>query len=235
MGIRYSCGKWLLFADSDDLFINNFEKVLDEYCVEKNDLIYFPPITNNIEKDDYRTRYQELFYEYHLTPTIEKKWNIRLNVDAPWSKAIKRSFIEKNNLQFDNTKKQNDTIFGQKVGIISKNVVIASQPIYMVVDRKDSITHQSSFEIFNDVIKVRIRSYLLKNQYFNKKQLKKFDSYVFQLPFLTLVDSFRLFRNFNYTFFVYKELKKKKIPVFTFFTFLYVVKRCCKSIGEDKN
>ncbi len=92
----------------------------------------------------------------------------------------------------------------------------------MVVDRKDSITHQSSFEIFNDVIKVRIRSYLLKNQYFNKKQLKKFDSYVFQLPFLTLVDSFRLFRNFNYTFFVYKELKKKK---YQYLLFYFLV--CC--------
>ncbi|GBD80641.1 hypothetical protein TEHAB4_11650 [Tetragenococcus halophilus] len=214
-GLQQAKGEWLLFADSDDLFIESFVNVLDTYCTTDSELVYFPPLTQNMSKRDYRVRYQQMFVSYFKYRNKEQKWKIRLNFDVPWSKAVKNSFIQKYDFSFETTKKEEDTIFSQSIGIYANKVSISKEPIYMAINKNDSLSHQRSKELFNDTLGVRIRSYLLKSKHFSKRQLKAYDVTYFQLPLRTVMYSFRDFKNVTYTVSVYKTFRSYKIPVFT--------------------
>ena len=50
IGLKYARGKWLLFADADDFYNTDFLSVLDEYCHQDIDILYFA--TNGIKEPD---------------------------------------------------------------------------------------------------------------------------------------------------------------------------------------
>lgn len=230
-GMQRAKGKWLLFADSDDMFTANFIEILDTYCTINKDLIYFFPLTQYVKDGDYRRIYQQKFIDYFFKPSEEKCWDIRLNFDVPWSKAVKRSFVEEHGFLFDHTKKQNDTIFAQKVGIFSRRVSIAKEAIYLVIDKEGSISNKKNKNMFNDAVRVRIRSYLLKDSYFNKRELQKYDTNFFQMPLRTVIYSLLDFSDIKYTFSVYKEFRESHIPVFSILAFKQLLKARIKNNG----
>ena len=41
VGIKHAVGEWLLFADSDDYYMNNFVNKLDDFKDSKYDIIFF--------------------------------------------------------------------------------------------------------------------------------------------------------------------------------------------------
>src|SRR5699024_11613298 len=43
IGIKKAIGNWILFADSDDFFIDDFYSIVKQYFNSSNDVIYFVP------------------------------------------------------------------------------------------------------------------------------------------------------------------------------------------------
>ncbi|KFN92599.1 hypothetical protein [Tetragenococcus muriaticus] len=85
--------------------------------------------------------------------------------------------------------------------------------------------------MFNDAVRVRIRSYLLKDSYFNKRELQKYDTNFFQMPLRTVIYSLLDFSDIKYTFSVYKEFRESHIPVFSILAFKQLLKARIKNNG----
>lgn len=208
-------GEWLVFADSDDQFTTDALTILDQECQSKAEVIYFYPLTSQMAVNDYRVNYQRKFQQYFQAPTLKNEWNLRLNFDVPWSKAVRRSLVVQHQFQFDQTRKQNDTLFAQKIGINAEQVKIVDRSIYLVIDTKGSLSHTTNRQIFNDIVGVRIRSYQLKVRSLPRPKLLEWDPDFLQVPLRTVLYAYRDFRSLRYSAVVYRRFRKTGIPVFS--------------------
>lgn len=224
-GIEMAMGEWILFADADDIFRTDAFKVLEKSCLSMYDLVYFFPLTKGMESNDYRIKYQKTFREYFRNPNTQNEWKIRLNFDVPWSKAVKKEFLIQNNIMFDNVKKQEDTLFAQQLGVFATNVRILPDSIYVAIDNPDSTSHKESMGLFDDIVDVRIRSYLFKKEHLTKEVLRKSDLYFFQTPIRYCWVSYSMFHDASYSLSVYKKFRDSKIPVFTFIALVRFIKQ----------
>ena len=41
IGLEKSIGKWLIFSDSDDFFVDDFSEIMDEYVDNPHDIVFF--------------------------------------------------------------------------------------------------------------------------------------------------------------------------------------------------
>ena len=93
VGLKQATGKWLLFADADDYYINNafdkFDKVKD--C--SYDIIFFDIDTNHgTGKTAFKCRLNEM-----LQGGGRAKANFKHMSNAPWNKIYKKQFVHDNN------------------------------------------------------------------------------------------------------------------------------------------
>ncbi|MBO7562330.1 MAG: glycosyltransferase family 2 protein [Bacteroidales bacterium] len=144
VGLSHAKGKWLVFADSDDFFVDDFSQILDEYLNDEHDIIYF-----NIKSCDcYDT--SRLFEADKLRTYKETNNDLFLRVfyTEPWGKFIKRVIVTKNNISFQETKAHNDLLFAVKTGLLAGQVLAVDRPLYCYVIREGSLGHFKGIEPF---------------------------------------------------------------------------------------
>ena len=140
-GLKYATGKWLLFADSDDFFVEGFDVILDEYYESDADIIYFniqsvysddisKPADRNVVKDN-------LFAAYKKT---NDSTPFRYSYCEPWGKLIKREMVEKNGIVFDETRVANDYYFSVATGCIADMIKVVDKRIYVLTYRDNSVS-----------------------------------------------------------------------------------------------
>lgn len=138
IGLKHAKGKWIIFADADDYFTENFTQLLNQYINVGADLIYFKPRSTSYystRKESERVKtYQQLF-------NGEEKF-LRYAYITPWGKFIKRSFIKKNQFKFDETRWGNDAYFMTQVATTAKDILITHDYLYVVEEREGSLTNE---------------------------------------------------------------------------------------------
>lgn len=146
VGLSHAKGSWLMFSDSDDFFVDDFNEILDEYVNDTHDIIYF-----NIKSCDcYDT--SKVFSEGFKNPTFNKYYKtgndvfFRVCYTEPWGKIIRRSVVLDNKILFQETRAHNDLLFAVKVGLSAKEVHIVDRPLYWYVIREGSLGHQKTAE-----------------------------------------------------------------------------------------
>ena len=223
-GLAKAKTEWVVFADADDFFMPDFFQIVSSYFESDYDIVYFSPKFESkvLNPKDYRWSYAKMIHKFIDNPTKENEWRVRLTFDVPWSKMLRRQYILDKHLEFDNTKKQNDTIFSQKAGIFAAKVLISDEVIYCAVDNDKSITYQLSKSYFEDALGVKIRSYNLKMKLLNKEILKKSNDLIYIEPIMTIIKSFKLYKETNYTYKIYKKFRENNISVISF-----IVLRIC--------
>lgn len=145
IGMSYAVGQYIIFADADDFFSDNFSDVLDAYQTATEDIIYF---RNYSVLSDNRTIFLEeskwidrIFDNFILTPDFNE---IICNIYTPWAKFFRRSFILEHNIVFDETPIANDVIFVVSAGCLAKTRIVVQEAIYFYTKRHDSITDSFS-------------------------------------------------------------------------------------------
>tara|TARA_Y100000588_G_C14276656_1_gene934659 strand:+ start:5103 stop:5981 length:879 start_codon:yes stop_codon:yes gene_type:complete len=173
IGLSYANGEYLLFADADDYFSENFNQVLNDSRLFDYDLIYFPPTSVYYESGEEALRHH--YYKFLLSKSNNDELLTRTRFYPPWSKMVKKELIEVNNIKFDEVIASNDINFSLKSGILSKKVFFSDEVIYVVVDSKGSLTKQLTIETLNS----RFFAMLDFNDFLDKSGLRKYGNPVF--------------------------------------------------------
>ncbi len=131
VALSQATGHWLVFADADDYFTPSMATVLDKYAantatdmvflnalsVDENGIITATPLTRHIERYVKRLPFSENVMRYAT-------W-------TPWSRMVKRSLVEQNNVSFEEVPVGNDAMFVLQCTSLSKRINAESTPCYM--------------------------------------------------------------------------------------------------------
>lgn len=134
-------GEKVLFADADDLFVDDFSEILEEYKNDSSDLIYFNTkgaFSDDLSRDSNRNK-DKLFDEYSKSRNIDI---FRYRYTEPWGKIYSTKLIRENKIEFDETIVANDQMFSVKAGVFAKNIKIVNRPLYIVTVREGSLSYK---------------------------------------------------------------------------------------------
>lgn len=153
IGVKNAHGKWILFADADDLFLPNLLEKIDKYKDSTKALVFFNSICRNssdLGKIGNRQWLCNLF-----SNNIEKfrlgkisTINLILGLGVPWAKMIQLNFLLQKNITFDEVLFANDIgwITQIALNVNEKDFIIANEQIYCVTDRDNSLFHTYTLE-----------------------------------------------------------------------------------------
>lgn len=137
IGLEQARGKWLVFADADDLFSPDAFTIFDKYRDSSKDIIYFR--TRQVLSEDLSARSSRLPVLDELF-LINDEREFRLRHIFPWGKMIKADLIKTNGFTFEEVLFGNDIVFGTKIGCSADAVQICDELVYYLTERKDSLT-----------------------------------------------------------------------------------------------
>ena len=162
IGIKHAKGKWLLFADADDYYIDNFIKILDKYIHSNYDIIYYKVLseTKNINDRSVQiNKNRDLYLQKKISIN-----NIKYLDWAPWNKMFSKKLIDKHHIIFDEIPIGNDAFFSFMAGEFSTKTIVIPDKIYCISNNPNSITFsQKTFDKEFDRLQIdlRINSFLL--------------------------------------------------------------------------
>lgn len=142
LGIKHAKGKWILFADADDLYTKEISKLLELYAEDDStDLVIINAsrlyedgnIIKPMEFDRYINNYKN--------NRILSEKILKYAIWTPWSRMVKRSLVERNNLRYEEIQKGNDMMFCLLCSYYAKVINIFDKSCYLYyVPKSGSIT-----------------------------------------------------------------------------------------------
>lgn len=143
-GMKFATGKWLMFADSDDFFTENFEEVISRHLDDEEDLIYFTPVSVNIEEPEKKCYlhvfYQRVVEDYIISPNIQHEYALRFLYVVPWSKMIRRNIVNSNDIKYEASKHYEDILFSAKCGGYANKIKAVDEIVYCTTDNSNKMT-----------------------------------------------------------------------------------------------
>lgn len=154
VGLKYAKGKWLLFVDADDYFVEGFISHLDKYRDSEYDIVFFR--TTSIYPDTGEMAMRHLFDEECIKEAINNgNFNkLRYQRTSPVSKMIRCSLVKDNQVFFDEVIAANDALFSIKTGYYACKVAADCNAIYVITVRKGSLEYTYSSKILLSRIEV---------------------------------------------------------------------------------
>lgn len=233
IGLELAKGKWVLFADSDDYFQEKFFETISNYITTSNDVIFFPPTSLDSATKKTSNRhitYRNLLENFKGKKNISSELKLRYCFYPPWSKLIRKKFLENNHIFFDQVEASNDIMFSTKVGHYMRSFVVSDETIYTVVRTKGSLTMNTSLNVFESRLHAHIRYCNFLRTNLEKQQLKYFDlkgtGFVaniikYRLGLKTLFKTIRLLRKSKIKILHFNMLN----PIFLIKKFTYHLKK----------
>jgi glycosyltransferase involved in cell wall biosynthesis len=146
IGLSKAKGKWIIFADADDYFIDSFSALLDKYQLLPKDVIFFKCKRQN--ENGLVMEYPLINNAIDDALTNGKTDAIVYGVPCPWGKFIKKEFLDKNRILFQEITGGDDILFSIQIGVHLKELLIVEDRLYCVVDRSGSLTRNTHWRSF---------------------------------------------------------------------------------------
>ena len=143
VGLDHAQGRWIVFADADDFFTEEFNALLDKTKCAEEDLIFFDYI--NVLSDDITHQLEERVWFRTLIAACLKnndtsEERLRCYFSVPWCQFIKRELIERHRIYFTEVRWGEDIYFACQVGKAAKTIMVSGTIGYVVTSRKGSVT-----------------------------------------------------------------------------------------------
>lgn len=141
IGLEYALGDYLVFADADDFFPEDFDAVLSDYSTRDYDVVYFRNISvlsDSIDTKDNRTGFiDDIFDRYEISGDESE---VRCKIFNPWAKFFRKGLADEKHIRFDEIPCANDLFFVVSMGCAAKNIMVDNRVAYVYTDRPASIT-----------------------------------------------------------------------------------------------
>lgn len=180
IGLKHAKGKWIIFADADDIFLEDFEYLLSIVENIKADIIYFN--TKSKDSETLIDNNETLIYNEHISNAYNKDINnIKYKIIPPWGKIYDKDFLDKNNLLFEEIKHSNDVRFSIYADFYAKKLSIIPITAYCWMTRHDSLYHKRSIDWAINRFHVSIGIYQFMKQHQIEELIKYYynDTYYY--------------------------------------------------------
>lgn len=208
IGLNYATGDWLLFADADDCFIDNFYSKIEKYFNLNFDIVYFIPTSVSLETEMKSNRHilsETLITDYLLDNSIPNELKIRYNIEAPWSKLIRRRIVYENKIYFDETSIANDVMFSAKVAVAADKVTGDKNIIYCISKHGGNISAATDYKAFCTRLRVFMDKYHFLHQYLTHREWKILNLNAYFLVKRAFRSNFRLGEKLRIVFLLLKS------------------------------
>ena len=217
IGLEKAKGKWIIFADSDDYFVDGFYEKVSKYFDSNTDGVFFPPTSWYIDTGKIASRhlsFKKIVEDYLKDKNKKNEFSLRYRFIVPWSRMIKKNLIEKNKIKFDEIPTSNDVMFITKVGYYMKSFDVSDNIIYCITKRYGSLTTNLKEEFFDIRLNTRIsRINFLKKNLSEKEFGNIMKPLICNMASQLLVKSFILF-GYKKFFQVYNLYRRENIKWF---------------------
>lgn len=141
VALEHAKGKWILFADADDFFVDDMSEIIYSLVDSEADVIYFKKksvLSENISIEKQRDSYIDKIIDRYLTDGDE--WPVRFRLPTPWGKMVKRDLLVKYSIRFDEIVYSADVYFSLLVGYYAEIIKVVNKVLYVVTCRSDSLS-----------------------------------------------------------------------------------------------
>ena len=220
VGLKKAVGKWCLVVDADDVFSNNAFEVFDKYKDSDYDyLCYCIKVVDSDLNENGRALVSDQSVRNYLTQKNDKTLlSFKYMNSVCWNKLVRLSFIQDNNICFDETFVTDDVIFNLAIGLKSNNYEVISDELYYFVENGNSITHKKKTLEREFLFFIQIQK---RNAFFEKLGLKKYPFYrrtILYFPYMWkkhgLADAIKFFK-------MIKDRKKEIIKARKAYLYLF--------------
>lgn len=153
IGLDEAKGRWIIFADSDDVFTEGLGKVLDYYRDSTADIVLFPATEDSKSS---RTDYIKYCFNQYQKGDIDEV-GLSYRLTTVWSKLYRREAIEE--LRYREVVVANDVLYAMKAAFATRSacVVDTTRYIYLLSTRDGSITATKRVHPMRLAVRIRER------------------------------------------------------------------------------
>jgi len=150
VGMKYAKGKWIVFADSDDFFVENAFEHLFAHVNDIEDIVYFKAASIYIDTRETASREQKFnkLVDDYLKKEKYSEDRLRYLFNSPCMKMIKKEIIDRNHILFDEVPIADDLFFSCLAGHYASSIRAVDTVIYMITVRFGSLTNIRSFKMY---------------------------------------------------------------------------------------
>ncbi len=157
-GMRYAKGKWLMFADADDYFTCDMYQLLESHSKSDADIVFFNVGSRKRESGEIANRDRHIKHLFRQWEKQNDESVFRCKYIAPWGKICKRSFIEKNAIQFEECIGGNDMLFSVRTGVEAGKIEIDTHELYICTASASGITASIGIEFHEAKLQATLRT-----------------------------------------------------------------------------
>jgi glycosyltransferase involved in cell wall biosynthesis len=143
IGLLKATADWVLFADSDDYFVSGLFDALDKVLVTEMDVVFFRATTRCATSGKQLSKNSKILGPVDdacLLLTTEAAEQVKINHVVPWGKVFRKSFIDENEIRFDEVRYSNDVMFSLRCNFLADNVYFLNYMGYVGEPRQGSLT-----------------------------------------------------------------------------------------------
>lgn len=169
-GTKLAKGKWLIYADADDYFVDGFWELLDKHYDCEVDVVFFNVCSFVSDTGDKANRDHHIRWLFKKWAETKDENYFRCMYLVPWGKVYSRKFVEKHNIRFDETIAGNDMKFAVRCGVEADRISIVDEVFYVCTVSAGSITTVVS----KDRHEAKFQATLSTNDYLRDNGMSKY-------------------------------------------------------------